>query len=115
MTSREQIEKRTGRYRRDLKIATALFLLGTVGMIILLESESHLSFGEPKPTWMLVLLGAVVFLYGFGGLGTLAFTLLIGLTAKCPKCHKRFRTLRKDWSFCPFCGSDFNQVIEDER
>ena len=115
MTIREQIEKKTGRYRRDLKITTAMFLLGTAGMIILLESESHLSFGAPKPTWMLVLLGAVVLLYGFGGLGTFAFALLMGLTAKCPRCSKRFRTLRKDWAFCPFCGSDFNQVIEDER
>ena len=114
MTVREQIEKKTGRYRRNSKITTAMFLLGAVGMIFLLESESHLSYGDPKPTWMLVLLGTVVLLYGVGGLGTFAFTLLMRLTVKCPKCNKRYRTLRKDWDFCPFCGSDFNQVIEGE-
>jgi len=103
-----------GRYRRDLKITTAMFLFGTVGMIILLESESHLSIDSTKPTWMLILLGVVVVLYGFGGLGTFAFALLMGLTAKCPKCNKRFRALRKDWAFCPFCGTDFDQILEDD-
>ena len=115
MTIREQIEKRTGHYRRDLKITFAMFLLGTVGMIILLESESLLSFGTPKPTWMWILLGFVVVLYGVGGLGTFAFALLMGWTAKCPKCSKRFRTLRKDWAFCPFCSTSFDQVLEGNR
>lgn len=115
MTIREQIDKKTGRYRRDLKITTAMFLLGTVGMIILLECESHLNFGAPKPTWMLIGLGVVAVLYGFGFYGTIVFGMLHRFKAKCPKCNKRFRTLRKDWAFCPFCGSDFNQVIEDER
>jgi uncharacterized membrane protein YczE len=115
MTIREHIEKRTGHYRRDVKVTFSLFLLGTAGMIILLASESLLKFGTPKPTWMWVLLGLSVILYGVGGLGAIAFALLMGWTAKCPKCNRRFRTLRKDWSFCPFCGANFDQLLEEKR
>jgi len=115
MTIREQIEKKTERHRRALKITTAMFLLGSVGILFILESEHPLSIDSPKPTWMFIVLGLIAVLYGFGFYGAIVFGLLLRLKAKCPKCKKRFRTLRKDWAFCPFCGSDFNQVIENEH
>ena len=115
MTIREQIEKTIGHYRRNLKVTTVMFLLGNLGMVVLLGSESCLSFGAPNSTWSLVVLVAVGLLYGGGGLGIFAFDLLMRLTAKCPKCNKRFRTLRKDWTFCPFCGTNFEQVLEENR
>ena len=115
MTIREQIDKQTGHYKRDKKITTVMFLLGTVGMIFIVESESRLSFGAPKPTWMLILLGVIAVLYGLGFFGTIVFSLLLRFIAKCPICDRRFRTLHKDWAFCPFCGTDFVQALEERR
>jgi len=112
MTIREQIQKRTGHYSRDVKIMIAMMVTGTIGLFLLLESDIHLSLDSGTPIWMFMLCGIVIVLYGVGGLGTFAFSLLLALTAKCPKCNRRFRTLRKDWTFCPFCGINFDHDRE---
>jgi len=115
MTIREQIERRTRHYARDLKVTMVMFVLGNVGMFFLLESDRLMSSVSPRSPWMFIPFGVVAVLYGGGGFGALVFTLLLALTARCPNCSRRFRTLRKDWDFCPFCGTGFDQVLEGRR
>lgn len=108
MTLRDQIEKQTKRYRRDLKISFILFIIGAIassGMIGMIPSGGSY---ESIPVGRLILGVAIASSYGIGGLGVLAFGILLSITAKCPKCGKRFRTHRKDWNHCPFCGVNFD-------
>jgi len=114
MTIREQIDKHTRHYNRDLKISIVMFLLGTAGVIFLLENDLFKNGDPVNSTWVSILIGIIVVLYGFGGLGIFAFAILRGLTAQCPKCSNRFRTLIKDWRFCPFCGVDFTQTLKEQ-
>jgi hypothetical protein len=113
MTIREKIEKQTGHYSRDLKIASVMLVLGTIGVIVLLCFDPFAKGDQGNPVWKIICVGSCAVLYGLGQLGVCAFTMLHALTAKCPTCGKRFRALRKDWRFCPFCGIDFSQPLEE--
>lgn len=115
MTIREKIEKQTGHYNRDLRISLVLLMLGAVGLMVLILFNPLAKNDQIYSVWSAMCVGSAAVLYGLGGFGAFAFTILHGLTAKCPTCNKRFRTLRKDWKFCPFCGIDFSQPLRDEN
>ena len=115
MTIREKIEKQTGHYDMDLRISLVMFVLGAIGVMVLLLFDPFAKTDQRNPVWKAIAVGSVAVLYGLGGFGAFAFTVLHGLTAKCPACNRRFRALRKDWRFCPFCGIDFSQPLKDEN
>lgn len=76
MTIREKIEKQTDYYDRDMKISLVLLVPGAVGLMVLILFDPFAKNDQIYSVWSAVCVGSAAVLYGLGGFGAFAFTII---------------------------------------